>query len=187
MMERYEEPKGHILTGIIGALVGALLGAVVWVLVGKLGYIASIVGFLIAFLASKGYDLCKGRPGTIKLVVLLVCVVLAVAVGTAGTYLWIAHDMWVEETSELSAFERSLLPSEAELFREIIQDSEVQTEFFKDLAMGLLFGALGAFGMFKGLSNKNQAQPVAQPIEGATSSDNSSTADTTQNDDSAAV
>ena len=58
-----EEKKGSILGGILGALLGAAIGAFLWTLIGMLGYIASIVGFVIAFLASKGYDVQFGaRP-----------------------------------------------------------------------------------------------------------------------------
>ena len=53
----YEEKQGNLLTGILGALLGALIGTALWVLVGVWGYVASIVAWLTAFLAGKGYDL----------------------------------------------------------------------------------------------------------------------------------
>ena len=59
----YEEKQGNLLTGILGALLGALIGRALWVLVGVWGYVASIVAWLTAFLAGKGYDLLHGRPG----------------------------------------------------------------------------------------------------------------------------
>jgi hypothetical protein len=97
MDERYQENQGTVVGGFIGALLGALVGAIVWALVGMLGYIASIVGFLIAFLAGKGYDWFKGRPGKIKVVILVLCVILAVFIGNIGSYAWMIHDVYQEE------------------------------------------------------------------------------------------
>ncbi len=62
----YEEKQGNLLTGILGAFLGALIGTALWVLVGVWGYVASIVAWLTAFLAGKGYDLLHGRPGKAK-------------------------------------------------------------------------------------------------------------------------
>lgn len=59
----YEEKQGNLLTGILGAFLGALIGTALWVLVGVWGYIASIVAWLTAFLAGKGYDLRSARQG----------------------------------------------------------------------------------------------------------------------------
>lgn len=58
----YEEKQGNLLTGILGALLGALIGTALWVLVGVWGYVASIVAWLTAFLAGKGYDHCTVGP-----------------------------------------------------------------------------------------------------------------------------
>ena len=49
----YEESKGSVVMGILGAAIGALIGAVVWALVGMAGYIVNVVGLLTAFLAGK--------------------------------------------------------------------------------------------------------------------------------------
>ena len=49
------QKEGSYVTGLIGALVGALIGAVAWCLVMQLGIIASLVGFVIGWLAEKGY------------------------------------------------------------------------------------------------------------------------------------
>lgn len=68
----YEEKQGNLLTGILGALLGALIGTALWVLVGVWGYIASIVAWLTAFLAGKGYELLHGRPGKAKTITIIV-------------------------------------------------------------------------------------------------------------------
>lgn len=157
-----QEKKGSIIGGFIGALGGAAIGAVIWAAVGMLGYIASIVGFVIAFLADKGYDLLKGRQGTIKMIVLILCVVLAVGAGTLGTYVWMIHNEYNDQLAELTDFEKKYyeIATEAEFMQELLADSEIQSGMLKDSGMGLAFGILGAFGLIKSSKKKQTAAPV---------------------------
>lgn len=158
----YEEPKGSILLGILGALVGAVIGAVVWAVVGALGYIASIVGFLIAFLASKGYDLFHGRQGKVKVVVLILCVILAVMLGNAGTAAWQLHEVYRDEG--VAAY-----LSETDYFGVMIpllmEDSDFVTSIAKDTLIGFVFAALGCFGTIKNslTPKKKQEEPTQLP------------------------
>lgn len=153
--EIYSEPAYNLIGGILGAVVGALLGAVVWALVGMLGYIASIVGFLIAFLASKGYDLLHGRPGACKLVTLIVCVILAVLVGTLGTTAFQIHQVYVEENYSLyvteSVYFRVMIPL-------LLEDADFISAIVKDSLMGIAFAVLGCFGLLKATVTKPQPQ-----------------------------
>lgn len=163
-VQETQEKKGSIVGGIIGALVGAAIGAVAWTLVGMLGYIASIIGFVIAFLADKGYDLLKGRQGVIKMIVLIVCVVLAVCVGTLGTAVWQIHDEYNEQVNALTDIEKKyyeIMP-ESEFMVSVLSESEVQQGLVKDSAMGLLFGILGSFGLITAAKNgkKQKAAPA---------------------------
>lgn len=159
------EKKGSIVGGIVGALIGAAIGAVLWAVVGMLGYIASIIGFVIAFLASKGYDLLKGRQGLIKMIALIVCVVLAVCAGTLGTAVWQIHDEYTTQLSELSDIEKKHydIMSESEFMVSILSEKEVQTGLIKDSAMGLLFGILGSFGLIASAKNSKK-QTAAEPV-----------------------
>lgn len=157
------EKKGSIVGGIIGALIGAAIGAVLWTIVGMLGYIASIIGFVIAFLASKGYDLLKGRQGVIKMIVLIVCVALAVCAGTLGTAVWQIHDEYTTQLSELSDVEKKYydIMTESEFMVSILSEKEVQTGLIKDSAMGLVFGILGSFGLIAAAKNGNKQNSAA--------------------------
>ncbi len=156
----YEEPKGSIILGAVGALIGALLGAVVWALVGLMGYMASIVGFLIAFLASKGYDLMHGRPGKCKLFILILCVILAVVAGNLGTAAIQVHQVYVEEG--YSAF-----MSEGVFFELMIpalmEDSDFTGAIVQDSLMGILFAALGCFGLLRDTVSKKKKAAPSQP------------------------
>lgn len=155
--------KDSIIGGIVGALIGASIGAALWALVGVMGYIASIIGFVIAFLASKGYDLLKGRQGMIKMIVLIVCVVLAVCAGTLGTAIWQIHDEYTTQINALTEIEKKVydIMPESEFMISILSEKEVQTSLIKDSAMGLLFGILGSFGLIASAKNgKQKAAPV---------------------------
>ena len=119
-----------------------------------IGYVASIVGFVIAFLASKGYDLLKGPAGNVKVVVLIFCVLIAVLVGQMGTYAWQLHQVYTEEFSAMM--------SESDFFEFIIprlrSDEEFTMQVLGDLGMGILFAALGCFSTLKAAGKKKQPQ-----------------------------
>ena len=163
------EKKGSVITGFIGALLGAAIGAVAWAAVGMMGYIASIIGFVIAFLADKGYDLFKGRQGTVKMVILIICVVLAVAAGTLGTAVWQIHNEYTEQINALTDLEKKMyeIMTEGEFMKEILMDSEVQTSLIKDSALGLVFGILGSFGLISAAKTGKTKQAAAPVSEAA--------------------
>lgn len=165
------EKKGSIIGGIIGALIGAAIGAAAWTLVGMAGYIASIIGFVIAFLADKGYDLLKGRQGVCKMIVLIICVVLAVAAGTLGTYVWSIHNEYNEQYLALSEYEKEyyVIATEAEFMKDVLSDSDVQSEMVKDSVLGLVFGIMGSIGLIRSAKNgKRKASPVKAETTEAT-------------------
>ena len=164
----YEEPKGSVVMGILGAAIGALIGAVVWALVGMAGYIVSVVGLLTAFLAGKGYDLLHGRQGKIKVVVLLVCVILAVLLGNVGTSAMQIHQVYQEEGYSLyiteSAFFRLMVPA-------LLEDSDYLGAIIKDSALGIFLAILGCFGLVSQAGRKKNKPAAAQSTPSAENSD----------------
>lgn len=168
----YEEKQGNLLTGILGAFLGALIGTIAWVLVGVWGYVASIVAWLTAFLAGKGYDLLHGRPGKAKVITLTVMLLLSVFVGTVGTFAVVGVQSIKEAEAEMNSFElahfKKLYPNELDYVLEMMQtNDEIHTEMTKSFAMGLLFGALGAYPIVLGDRRKKQRQDTVQPYEAA--------------------
>lgn len=136
------ETKESYLTGALGALLGAMLGAVLWAVVLKLGYVASIVGFVIAFLAVTGYDLCRGKQGKGKLWILLLSVAVGVALGNLGAYVWELAGMI--SSGELAGWDYSEIPL---LLKQLFADSEFVGDATTDMLMGLVYAALGAWGI----------------------------------------
>ena len=160
----YEEKQGNLLTGILGALLGALLGTVVWVLVGMAGYIAGIVAWLTAFLAGKGYDLLHGRPGKAKVITIIVMLILSIFIGTAGSATVIMVQSYNEQIAEMNSFEQARIqkygPTVQEYVQSMFAEQDIQTELVKDIAVGLLFGALGAYPIVLGDRRKKQQEAV---------------------------
>lgn len=164
----YEEKQGNLLTGILGAFLGALIGTIAWVLVGVWGYVASIV----AFLAGKGYDLLHGRPGKAKVITIIVMLILSICVGTVGTVAVVGVQSIKEAEEEMNSFElahfKKLYPNELDYVLEMMQtNDEIHTEITKSLAVGMLFGALGAYPIVLGDRRKKQRQDTVQPYEAA--------------------
>ena len=161
----YEEKQGNLLTGILGALLGALIGTALWVLVGVWGYIAGIVAWLTAFLAGKGYDLLHGRPTIIVMLILSICV------GTVGTATVIMVQSYNQQISEMNTFEQARIqkygPTVEEYVQSMFMEQDIQTEIVKNLAVGMLFGALGAYPIVLGNRRKKQRQDTVQPYEAA--------------------
>ncbi|MEI3426487.1 MAG: hypothetical protein V8R10_07670 [Christensenellales bacterium] len=119
----YEEKQGNLLTGILGALLGALIGTALWVLVGVWGYVASIVAWLTAFLAGKGYDLLHGRPGKAKAITIIVMLILSICVGTVGTATVIMVQSYNQQISEMNTFEQARIQKYGPTVEEYVLES----------------------------------------------------------------
>ena len=136
---RIEEDTGNYFTGTLGALAGAALGAVVWALVLNAGYVASLVGLLIGWLADKGYNLCKGKQGKAKVFILIAAIVLGVVLGTLGADVMTLASMMAE--GQLPGFTFGDIPMF--IIALLSQDAEYRAATLANMGTGLLFAGLG--------------------------------------------
>ena len=60
MEEQRKKRQENVVAGVVGAFLGTLLGVVCTVVIGQLGYVASISGLIMAVGALKGYELLGG-------------------------------------------------------------------------------------------------------------------------------
>ena len=60
MEEEKKTKKENVLAGIVGAFLGSLIGVLCTVVIGQLGYVASVSGLVMAVCALKGYELLSG-------------------------------------------------------------------------------------------------------------------------------
>lgn len=167
-----EEKQGNVLTGLIGALLGALVGAAAWAAVGiLLNLITGIIGLVIGLLASKGYDLFKGRAGVSKLICVIIAIVFGVVVGTCAIYVVPLIPEYIQYTEALNmgsdgASAGSLLAG----LRAVQPQSPIEfmqrhiepysSDLVKNMTIGLLFAAMGAFDVLKDIVAKPKAQPT---------------------------
>ena len=143
-----ETMTGTYIMGAVGAFAGAALGAAVWALVLMLGYVASIVGFVIGWLSQFGYNLLKGKQGKGKLAVLALAIIFGVLLGT------IAADVFelvkMIDSGELLGATYSDIP---EIMEWLWEDAEYRSTTLGNVAVGLLFAALGVLPMLKQTSD----------------------------------
>ena len=136
--------EGSYLSGALGAFGGAALGAVVWAVVLVLGYVASIVGLLIGWLAEKGYGLLKGKQGKAKLLILILAIIFGVVAGTLAADVIGLGQMILN--GELLGFTLADIPL---LMGIVLGDPEYLAATGKNILMGLLFAALGVFALLR--------------------------------------
>ena len=55
-----QKKRENVPAGIVGAFLGSLIGVACAVLIGQLGYVASVSGLVMAVCALKGYELLGG-------------------------------------------------------------------------------------------------------------------------------
>lgn len=159
------QKEGSYVTGLLGALLGALIGAVAWCLVMQLGIIASLVGFVIGWLAEKGYTLLKGNAGKGKLVILIVAVIFGVLVGTFAAH---AVD-WYQAIAEyypnaaITIDGTEVLVGYGDIPRLILYTLSTDSEYLggtvKDVLLGLLFAFMGVFSILKNATKKPTPKP----------------------------
>lgn len=130
--------SGNYFTGLLGALIGAALGAAVWAIVLFSGYVASLVGLLIGWLADKGYDLLKGKQGKLKVVILIVAIIFGVVLGTfAADAISIVQLIQEEQTfltyTDIPGFLLALFA----------ENEEYRGAVIANLIQGMLFAGLG--------------------------------------------
>ena len=143
--QRKDEATGSYVTGLIGALLGSAVGAVVWAIVLNLGYVASVVGLLIGWLAEKGYRLLKGRQGKAKVAILIVAILVGVLLGTVGGDALTVGQMI--GNGELPGFVMADIPwFLATMWAE---SPEYRSGMISNIGLGVLFAALGVWAILR--------------------------------------
>lgn len=146
----YTAPQSHatfvsenIFTGTIGALIGALIGGLVIVLLGQVGLVASISGWILAICTLRGY-LLLGRDMSKK--GLLICLILIVITPYFANRLdWALAVLKVSEGS-LSVFDAySMIP-------DLLKYGYIEKfTYAMNLIMVYVFAALGGFSTIRSL------------------------------------
>ncbi len=126
--------------GLLGAVLGTLVGLIPWILISRLGYFASVFGYLIGLCAKKGYELCRGKLGRPKLFILIACAVLGIVLAEYVDIL-----IQVAELAEHGLGFGELLSFTTAL---ILWEPAVLTEFLVNAGLGLVFALAGLWSVF---------------------------------------
>lgn len=120
--------KSNLLPGLVGAFLGALIGCIVWIIIGKLGYISGIAGFVMAICAMKGYEMLGKHLDKKGVIVCTITLLVMVYFATKLTWSLVFF-------GELKAYDWSF----SEIFQQfyyILTESEIKGAFFKELGVG---------------------------------------------------
>lgn len=133
--QAYDALPNNYGKGLVGAILGALIGCVVWAVVFMIGFFASFIAFLTAFLAGKLYDKFGGKHNKIKIVIVAAVSLGGIALTMLLLYVLAASGVAMESGLDISAFEA--------FSRCMAEIPEFSREFYGNMALALLFGALG--------------------------------------------
>lgn len=141
----------NIFRGVLFSLLAVVAGVVAWVVLWRFGFIASLVAFLIAWLAVKLYTYGAGRisrkTAPIVVGVIILGVVLSFLAGIASD---VAQGY--AEGAEIGEMEALLSGDFWSLyFSDILFNGEVWAAYAVDLAISLVFAALGVYGTIRAL------------------------------------
>ena len=140
------EDTGSYALGFLGALAGAVLGAIPWAVALYFGFFVSMLGFVIGYLAQKGYELANGRIGKGKIAIVIVTAFIGVILGNVFSDVMILGSMI--RTGEFPGATFADLPT---LMGLAYTDVEYMKEFFINLALGFVFALLGMYGMIRAM------------------------------------
>lgn len=143
--EQQAADSGSYFKGALGAFGGSVLGAILWAIVLNMGYVASLVGFVIGWLAQKGYDLLKGKQGKGKVVILILAIIFGVVLGTFAADVITVASM----ISSGEAYGLAYTDIPAFILAILAEDAEYRGAVLANIGMGLLFAALGVFALLR--------------------------------------
>lgn len=141
-------PKSeNVLTGTVGALIGATIGAAVILLLGQLGYVASISGLVLAVCTLKGYELLGHKLSTKGILICLVLIMITPYFADRLDWaMWICRELDDDSISVGQVY--------ASIPDLLAEGYLVKSEYIKGLVMLYVFAALGALGTVRDLFKK---------------------------------
>lgn len=129
------------LLPVIGALIGAIIGTIPWILVYVyLGYILSILSFVIAIISLKGYELLGGKKNKNTVYLIIISSFIAI---TIATFILIPLLVNLKNGLGFSIDKLKLLYTNNNFFSTIIGD----------YIISVLFTILGIGGVIRSLKN----------------------------------
>jgi hypothetical protein len=143
-----------LVRGFLGALAGGLVGSVAWILIGTLGFYASIAGFVIAWAAIKGYKLLKGGTSTAAPFLIGAAIIASVLFAEAAGIV-----IQVMKAGAGPGYDVSV-GAAVRILPEILRDGDTIVSLLPNLGLGLLFAGLGSWRLLRTLYRQGAAPVV---------------------------
>ena len=127
-------PSENIFAGMVGALLGSIVGGIAIVILGQLGFVAAIAGFIMAYCCIKGYELLAGHFSIKGVIVCSIIMIFMVYVSKKVDWA-----ITIASTLEVTFFEAYRM-----IFNLIVGGVIEVWTFAFDFITTYLFTALGA-------------------------------------------
>ena len=139
-MEREE----NLLKGILGAFIGSLAGVLVIILFGKLGYVVSFAGLIMAAATIKLYEKFAGGISKKGIITCIIIMIIMTVIGNNLCFSIILVD-------ELKAYniDADIFDVFIRLYTLLQDGSASLSSYCTNLFMVLLFSILGSYGLLK--------------------------------------
>lgn len=134
----------NMTKGILGALLGSIIGIIVIILFGKLGFVASIAGFVMAGATIKLYEKFAGDISKKGIIVCIIIMIVMTIVGNNLTISILLVDELRENNIEATVFDIFIR------FYTLLSNGYIDvSSYLTNLFMVLLFNVIGAFSFLR--------------------------------------
>lgn len=156
----------NFAAGLVGALLGSLIGVLSIVIIGQLGYVAAVSGFIMAICTLKGYEKLAGKLSKKGVIAGIIIMIIMVYMGNRLD--------WAVEVAK--AFEVDIFTAFKSIDYLMRYEAIEPARFYGNMVLIYLFVFMGAFSTVKnGLSGNGRSAGVyplgSQPVYSASQND----------------
>ena len=130
----FANAPNNYLKGFLGAFLGGLAGAVVSIILYAVGFVSSLASIVSVLLGTFLYQKFQGKPNKMMIVIVALTSLVMQAATIPIVYITAAG---------IAASEQGFSMTALEAFNVLMRNDEFSRFFYADLAMVLLFSALG--------------------------------------------
>ncbi len=132
----FESAPNNYIKGFAGAVIGGLVGVAISTVLYIVGFVSSISAIVAIVLGCFLYEKFRGKPNKIMLVIVTLTTMVMLAASIPAIYIVVAGIAANEANVDMSAIDA---------FTKLMNESEEFSRFFyADLALVILFSAIGA-------------------------------------------
>ncbi len=140
-----DEPKENVVAGIVGAMIFALAGGVLWFILYQIGFFSALSGVVGTVCANIGYRLFARKESLKGTIISVVAAVIAILI---SWYMCLSFDCYNAFKEWFANGEINYTLTFAQSVRiayRFLAEPEIASPYFRDLAIGLILCAVGAF------------------------------------------